>query len=295
MNRDIHTIYDVILKIIALSYGTTFLNYMGIEKEVKEIFSIEFTTLTGSKLYLDFLCSLTDETLCHIEFQFPKTKPEDLNRFFNYNIIPQVRYQKLTETIVFNFTSSKRKHPTRKIGKSKSFHPQYFYLGDLNLEEYFKNINTKVKSNEKLTTFEEITIMLICLNPEWKSKGETLKKISKLLKKEELFDSTKYEYIKSIIKLEIENLLTKEEQNSIEEEIKMTPQVQNIITQAINEVNMKVISETREEALAEGKKEGKKEGRIEAMKEIAKELKDIVDIETLSQKTGLSIEEIQNL
>ena len=55
MNRDIHTIYDVILKIIAFAYGTTFLNYIGIEKEVKEIFNIEFTTLTGSKLYLDFL------------------------------------------------------------------------------------------------------------------------------------------------------------------------------------------------------------------------------------------------
>ena len=134
MDRDIHTIYDVILKIIALVYGTTFLNYIGIEKEVKEIFNIEFTTLTGSKSYLDFLCSLTDDTMCHIEFQFPKTKLKDLDRFFNYNIIPQARYQKLTETIVFNFTSSKRKPPTRKIGKSKSFHPQYFYLGDLNLE-----------------------------------------------------------------------------------------------------------------------------------------------------------------
>ena len=44
-----------------------------------------------------------------------------------------------------------------------------------------------------------------------------------------------------------------------------------------------------------GKKEGIKEGEKQAKIEIARNLLDILDIETISLKTGLSVEEIQNL
>lgn len=57
MDRDVHDIYDVILKIIISVYGTLFLNYIGIEDEIKEILNVEFTTLTGKKGYLDFFVS----------------------------------------------------------------------------------------------------------------------------------------------------------------------------------------------------------------------------------------------
>ncbi|WP_407423624.1 hypothetical protein [Methanobrevibacter sp.] len=174
MNREIHPVYDVILKMIVLIYGTSFLNYIGIEKEIKSILGVEFVTLTGKKYILDFLCQLDDDAICHIEFQFPSASPKDLDRFFDYNILSQVQHQKLTETLVFNFISSKSKDLTIKIGKSKSFHPEHFYLGDVDFETYLKNINIKSKSNIKLTEFEEMTLMLICICPEWENKLETL-------------------------------------------------------------------------------------------------------------------------
>lgn len=71
MDRDVHDIFDVILKIIVATYQSLFLKYMGVDEEIEEILSIEFTKLDGSKLYLDFLCLLKNGTLCHIEFQFP--------------------------------------------------------------------------------------------------------------------------------------------------------------------------------------------------------------------------------
>jgi hypothetical protein len=49
MDRDVHDIYDVILKIVATVYGTYFLNYIGIDKELDEVLNIEFTKLTGRK------------------------------------------------------------------------------------------------------------------------------------------------------------------------------------------------------------------------------------------------------
>ena len=48
---------------------------------------------------------------------------------------------------------------------------------------------------------------------------------------------------------------------------------------------------SKEEAKAEGIKEGEKKGKLE----IARNLLDVLDIETISLKTGLSIEEIQKL
>ena len=287
MKREIHSLYDIILKIIVSIYGTTFLEYVGIRKKIKAILSVEFITLTGKKYILDYLCLLEDKTICHIEFQFPSATTSDLNRFFDYNIHSQSKYQKLTETLVFNFISSKNKDLTIKIGKSKSFHPAYFYLGDIDFNTYLENINIKSKSDIKLTDFEEITLMLICLCPEWKNKLETLQKIVKFLKKKELFDSNKFEYIEGIIKLEIENLLTPKEQMQIKEEITMTPQAENLFKQVIDEVHQKELIETREDALVEGRKKG--------MEEIVKEFRDLIDIETLSKKTGLSIEEIENL
>ena len=45
----------------------------------------------------------------------------------------------------------------------------------------------------------------------------------------------------------------------------------------------------------EGKKEGRAEGKKEKQIEIAKNLLDVLDIETISKKTGLSIKEIKEL
>ena len=50
MIRKIHSVYDVILKIIVLIYKTSFLNYIGIEKEIKANLSVEFVTLTGKNI-----------------------------------------------------------------------------------------------------------------------------------------------------------------------------------------------------------------------------------------------------
>ena len=208
MDRNVHDIYDVILKIIIIVYGVVFLNYIGVEKNIKKILKTEFITLNGEKLYLDFLCLIDDGTLCHVEFQFPKARPIDLDRFFNYNIVAEVKHGLLTETIVINFTS-KSDIKTRKIGDSKSFHPKQVFLGDIDFDGYWQKINIKAESNLKLDGLEEITLMLTCLVPECENKEKILGKICKLLKNKELFDESKFEYIQAIISLELDNLISK--------------------------------------------------------------------------------------
>ena len=283
MNREIHDIYDVILKIIVIVYGEVFLNFIGIDKKIRKILKTEFVTVNGTKYFLDFLCLFDDGTLGHIEFQFPKARPIDLDRFFDYNIVAQVRHGSLAETIVINFTSRSVQEKIRRIGESKCFNPKYVYLGDIDFDEYWRNINIKVKSNLKLTGFEEIALLLTCLIPECNNKANMLEKIYKLLKNKELFDKTKFEYIQVIIQLEIENLISKDEQERIIGGREMTPQVEKIISQAIIESNRK--------SLHEAKLDGIEEGR----EEVARNLKGIIDDVEISRCTGLTVERIRQL
>ena len=48
-------------------------------------------------------------------------------------------------------------------------------------------------------------------------------------------------------------------------------------------------------SLLYAKQEGKKEGKLEAKLEIARQLLDVLDVETIAQKTGLSLAEIEAL
>ena len=282
MNRNVHDIYDVILKIILAVYASVFLNFIGIEKEIKEILSVEITTLSGNKLYLDFLCLLEDDTLCHIEFQYPNAKPEDYERFFNYNIAAEVRYQKRAETYVFNFTS-KKKSKYIKIGKTKVFCPIDFNLDDIDFKYFFKKINIKVKSNIPLTNEEELVLLLMPISSEFKGDVKVLKRIAQIVVKKDLFDETKYEFVRAIVGLEIDNFLTNDEKNEIAEAISMTPEAQSVVLKAINEVNQKVLYEQKQKGIEQG------------ILMVAKNLKGDMDVDRISAVTGLSVDEINSL
>ena len=130
-----------------------------------------------------------------------------------------------------------------------------------------------------------------CLEYNFKNKVETLNFIAELLKKEELFDEAKFEFIKTIVKLEIDNLLTKREKDEIKEEIEMSPQAQETIIQVIREVNTKVLAETKEEGIEEGIEKGREEKQLE----IAQNLKETMDDEEISRVTGLTLDRIQNI
>ena len=54
-------------------------------------------------------------------------------------------------------------------------------------------------------------------------------------------------------------------------------------------------AEGREKGIAEGREKGIAEGKAEAKIEIARSLLDVLPVEMISQKTGLSVGEIEEL
>ena len=79
--------------------------------------------------------------------------------------------------------------------------------------------------------------------------------------------------------------------------MKREKEVVNIMMSLFDvEYNLKVYAKNiADEAKEQGKLEGKFEGKLEGKLEIAKSLLDILDIETISQKTGLTVEEVRGL
>ena len=213
----------------------------------------------------------------------------------------------VVETTIFNFTKKINEEKPQEMGETKYFNPNQFYLGDVDFEEYIRKINIKVESNIQFSPFEEITLLLMSVNPEFDNKFGILQNISKILKKKNLFDETRFEFFQSVIELEIENFLTKEEQEEIEEEIKMTPKAMAVVTQAINEVNQKTLAEAKDDARAEAWNEAWDkawdkawdeawaESEVNALKNVAKSLRDTTDLNELSRATGLTVDEIKRL
>ena len=299
MKRKIHKIYDIILKIIMAAYAYEFLKLIGEERQIKKVLKTEFVTKKGRNLYLDFLCMLEDDTLLNIEFQFKPTTSNDLNRFFNYNILSQTTYDSLCETVVVSFRTQKLGVKQIKIGKTKSTHPDFKYLGDINFKKTLNNIRNKIKNNSKLDNIDEILLMLMCLVPKNHNKAEILTEICRMLKKEHLFDLEKIDTFKAVMSLEIENLITREEREKLKGKIQMTPEAQEIMSKAISEVGRKYEYLEKQDLINKGKKEGikegKKEGKKEASESIAKNLKNILPDEEISKHTGLDLKTIRQL
>ena len=67
-----------------------------------------------------------------------------------------------------------------------------------------------------------------------------------------------------------------------------------LVADVIGEVNRKILYEReqkgREDGKAEGLAEGKAEGKVEAMEEMAVNLSDILSVEEIAERTGLTVE-----
>lgn len=237
-------------------------------------------------MYLDFLCKVDDGKLYNIEFQLKGAEPDDMERFFDYNIIATVRHDSTTESAVVTLNNPS-KIKNIEINESIDFHPKFCHLGNRDYEKILNNIENKVNDNFKLSSFEEISLMLIALLPKYKNKSKMLKRIFNLLKYKKCFNEKKFNIIEGVIQLEIERFIPKNKLNEFKREIDMTPETQAIFKQAIEETNQKWIQIEKDEA--------RKEGEIKGIEKVAKNLKKIHTDAEICELTGLSLKTVQNL
>ena len=68
-----------------------------------------------------------------------------------------------------------------------------------------------------------------------------------------------------------------------------------LVADVIGEVNRKILYEREQKGREDGKAEGKAEGKVEAMEEMAVNLSDILSVEEIAERTGLTVEKVKKL
>ena len=88
---------------------------------------------------------------------------------------------------------------------------------------------------------------------------------------------------KSVINLEIENIISNEEQKQLKGGIKMSPSEKEILLKAIEDAHKKTNFELEQDARYEGKKE------------TIRQFKGLISDEEIAKRTGLSLKEVQQI
>ena len=151
-----------------------------------------------------------------------------------------------------------------------------------------EKINKDKESNIQLTFKEELHLLIMCLLPKYENKTELLIEIKEKKKKKKYIRKEKIDVMKCIIGLEIDNLISKEDQELFKGDEDMNQELEEKMMKVAKEVNKKY----EQIALEEAKKEGIKEGEQKGKKEIAKKLKELLTPEEIEKITGLSLQTI---
>ena len=99
-----------------------------------------------------------------------------------------------------------------------------------------------------------------CIIHSFKNHTYTQKWIFEVVQYQKLFDETRYNHITALVKLKLDNLISREEKEYIEKEIgkkfkevvKVTPKLAIEIKDTINQVNKKNLNETYDDGKNEG-------------------------------------------
>ena len=168
--REVYKIFEVVMFLLISFWRDDFLQFMGIDLEIKDILSVHYTTKYGKQVILDFVFQATNNRVYDLEFQHPFADDDDLDRFGFYNIILETFVKEIVETIIVNYT--KKPDDNFKIvhrGFSKSFHPKQHYVGECDFKTHFRNIKKKVKTYSqsgaisKFTPIEEVAMLVRCV------------------------------------------------------------------------------------------------------------------------------------
>ena len=149
--------------------------------------------------------------------------------------------------------------------------------------------------NIQLTFEEEISLLLMSLPPKYEDKSPFLKQAAGILKNEKLIHDETVDEFKSVIKLEIENFLTTEEQEELTGDVKVSTETEDLIRQVITEVNKKYELEAFDEGFAKGDEQGYNRGKQETNESVALKMKGKYPPEEISEITGLNLESIEKL
>ena len=262
---------DLIMKRAMDVFAEDGLKFFGIDKKEKELFPTELVVLESKNLHMDYTFLMEDDTYIHFEFQTTNKNISDLRRFRAYEALLSHQTGKDVVTYVIYSSNIINVNDTLETGINK-FKVNTISMASKNGDDVFKNVSDKISKGISLSKDDIISLSFSPIMGGQVSKLDRILNTIKLLKD---IDITYRHDVESIIYAFANKFLSGKDLERVKEELRVT--------------------EIGKSLIEEGKEEGIKAGEKKKAIEIAKGLLDILSIEIIAQKTGLTVDEVKAL
>jgi hypothetical protein len=263
---------DVIFKEAMHYFAKGGLKFFGITQGIK---SIGFTELEEVKIknqHMDFVFLMEDDTYLHFEFQTTNKGFEELSRFLEYDSILHHKTNKKVNTIIIYTGGIDRAPDILEFGPNCIYRVTNIFMSSKDGENILRELKLK---KEKGTKFDNEDLMKLSLIPLMGDKDNIKFRIEEAFKLTQGINDRAKNSINAMLYAFSSKFLKGKELKNVKEMFMMTELGRMIL----------------EDGIKRGNIEGEKNKAIQ----IAMSLLDVLPIETIAIKTGLSIDTIKEL
>ena len=293
--------HDTLQKLSLIAFAQAILTMMGDARKVVGFYPTELIIPTFRQRLMDGVLVLEDGTLINIEFQSGNIGEKFLLRCAQYAINLRLISGKLVETNIISTGIRKNSKMVAFISKFFPFKPRLFFYSEFDGLERLINIKEKIKNQEKLSQEDHYNLIFIPLMGNV-DRVKVAFEVFKIANNKNLFGEDEQAKIKQCQYI-VAQIVADDDKKLLDKFwriIKMyndflVEYETNLVETTKREVREQVTKEVIKQVTEQVTEQVTKEVTKNVTLNLAKNLKDVLSNAEIAERTGLSLEVVQNL
>ncbi|MNN08247.1 hypothetical protein D3C76_909630 [compost metagenome] len=273
---------DVLFKSMSSIYKDKALNVYGLNyPKIVEMIPSDLPEVKADEKRADSIFLLEDGSILLLEYESNKRVEENMFKYLDYTVRILRRYFEETKDfprihIAVVYTAEVKEAKSTVTFGDIIINSQSVFMSNFDGDSIFEEVKKRIQNKEKLTSEDKMKIVLLPLMNTSRHKQNIIEESIELVK----FIDSEEEQLALIagILTATDKFIEKNYAKKVREWLTMT------------KVD-KIYQEEKEKAIEEAKKEVRRKEKLE----LAKNLMDVLSVEMIAKKTGLSIEEVEKL
>ena len=273
---------DIVLKTAMREFSKVLLPWLGITEKVVGYGPTENIYLEAKKMFQDFTLIMENGTWKHFEFQSTNEGIDGLKRFRMYEAVTSYQHKVSVTTYVL-FSGNILNPVTEYTEGVNTYRIIPIIMRDQNADWLFSRLQQKLKEGQVLTKEDLVPLMLSPLMSGKMTQKERMRTAFQLIREATAVSEQDIRKIEAVLYAMTDKFVSKEELEEFLEEISMTRLGEMLIDKGISQ------------GISQGVSQGISQGINKAKIENARNLLDVLDVQTISEKIGLPLETVQQL
>ena len=269
---------DTALKTAMREFAEVLLPYFGISGKVVGYGPTESVHLEMKKLYQDFNLIMEDGTWNHFEFQSTNEGIEGLKRFRVYEALTSYQYK--VPVITYVLYSGKILNPVTEFTEGKNTYRIIpIIMRGKNADQEIFRLKQKLECGEIISKEDMVPLMLCPLMSGNMEQKDRVREAFHIVQEAVTVSKEDVRKVEAVLYAMADKFLKKEELEEIAEEISMTELGKMLVNKGISQ------------GISQGINQGISQNKIEN----ARNLLDVLDVQTIAEKIGLPLETVEQL